>query len=42
MKKEDVIARLEKALFDFKEALETDERSSVIQSLIEDLENGEW
>lgn len=39
MTKQETIARLEKAIFDFKEATEFDERSSVIQELIEDLEN---
>jgi len=38
MTKDETIKRLEQAIYDFKEATEFDERSSVIQSLIEDLE----
>jgi hypothetical protein len=37
MTSKETIKRLEKAIFDFKECTEYDERSSVIQSLIEDL-----
>lgn len=40
MNRQNIIERLERAISEFKEALEFDERSAVIQSLIEDLEQG--
>jgi hypothetical protein len=38
MEKNKVIARLEQAIYEYRETIERDERSAVIMSLIEDLE----